>query len=88
MYTCILWGYGRYGIRDQLWRVYAAPGILFPDVILRDRPDIVLHNKVDNICVIVDVAVPNNSNVSKKNKLKILRLKSVGRMEQKLEWFL
>jgi hypothetical protein len=51
--------------------------ILFPRFVLVNRPDIIIKNMKDKICLLIDVAIPSDRNVIQKeseNKLKYKNL--------------
>jgi hypothetical protein len=47
-------------------------------IIIINRPDIIIKNKKDKICLLIDVAVPSDRNVIQKESKKKLRYKNLS----------
>jgi hypothetical protein len=45
--------------------------------ILVSRPDTVLHDKKEKICLLIDIAMPDDSNVNRKDIEKLSRYKNL-----------
>ncbi|KAL1256585.1 hypothetical protein QQF64_012130 [Cirrhinus molitorella] len=43
-----------------------------------NRPDIIVHNKKDKMCLVIDVAIPVDHNVVEKENDKLIKYKSLG----------
>jgi hypothetical protein len=47
---------------------------------LANRPDIIIKNKVDKTCLLIDVAIPSDKNVIQKEAEKKLKYKNLSRL--------
>jgi hypothetical protein len=47
---------------------------------LANRPDIIIKNKKDKTCLLIDVAIPSDKNVIQKEAEKKLKYKNLSRL--------
>jgi hypothetical protein len=52
--------------------------------VLANRPDIIIKNKKDIICLLIDVAIPSGRNVIQKESEKKLKLKNLSTEIQRM----
>jgi len=58
--------------------------VITDQTILANQPDVVLHDKKENTCLLIDIAIPDDSNINTKETEKLYQYKDleleVGRM--------